>query len=76
MPGRALVITYVNPVIAVALGVVLLDESLGVGAALGLALILTGSWLSTRSDGSAPPLLATMGARYARRRATSRRGLS
>jgi drug/metabolite transporter (DMT)-like permease len=74
--SRAMVITYVNPVIAVALGVILLDETLGVGAVLGLALILTGSWLSTRKDATAPPVLATMGARYARRRATSRRGLS
>jgi drug/metabolite transporter (DMT)-like permease len=46
-PGRALVITYVNPVVAVALGVLILDERLGVGAVAGLLLILAGSWLST-----------------------------
>ncbi|MDQ3725751.1 MAG: DMT family transporter, partial [Actinomycetota bacterium] len=45
--GRALVVTYVNPVIAVALGIVFLGESLGAGAALGLLLILAGSWLAT-----------------------------
>ena len=31
-PGRALVITYVNPVVAVALGVLVLDERPGAGA--------------------------------------------
>ena len=51
-PGRATVITYVNPVVAVALGIVVLDEHLGVGAVLGLVLILAGSWLST--DGRVP----------------------
>jgi drug/metabolite transporter (DMT)-like permease len=45
--GRALVITYVNPVVALALGIVVLDETPGVGAILGLLLILAGSWLST-----------------------------
>ena len=74
--GRAMVITYVNPVIAVALGVVLLEETVGIGAAIGLTLILTGSWLSTRKDASPPPLLATMGGRYARSRSISRRGRS
>lgn len=53
--GRALVVTYVNPVVALALGVVFLDERPGLGALLGLALILVGSWLSTRSDGSDEP---------------------
>ncbi|MCW2913790.1 MAG: hypothetical protein JWN52_1858 [Actinomycetia bacterium] len=45
--GRALVITYVNPVVAVALGTAVLGERPGPGAAVGLLLILTGSWLST-----------------------------
>jgi drug/metabolite transporter (DMT)-like permease len=52
-PGRALVITYVNPVVAVALGVAVLGEPLGAGAVAGLLLILAGSWLST--DGRLPP---------------------
>jgi drug/metabolite transporter (DMT)-like permease len=46
-PSRATIITYVNPVVAVALGVALLDERLGPGAIAGLALILVGSWLAT-----------------------------
>ena len=52
-PGRATVITYVNPVVAVALGVTLLDERLGPTAVAGLLLILAGSWLST--GGRMPP---------------------
>jgi len=52
-PGRATVITYVNPVVAVALGVALLGEGLGPSAVAGLLLILAGSWLST--GGRLPP---------------------
>jgi drug/metabolite transporter (DMT)-like permease len=52
-PGRALVITYVAPVVALALGVAVLGEHVGAGAVVGLLLILAGSWLST--DGRLPP---------------------
>lgn len=52
--SRATVITYINPVIAVALGVVLLGERPGAGAVAGLLLILAGSWLGT---GGHPPTL-------------------
>jgi len=51
--GRASIITYVNPVVAVTLGVIVLGESPGAGAIAGLLLILAGSWLST--DGRLPP---------------------
>ncbi len=54
-PGKATIITYVNPVVAVALGVILLDESVGPSAVAGLLLILAGSWLST--GGKLPPSL-------------------
>ena len=54
--GKASVITYVAPVVAVALGVTVLDERPGVGAVAGLLLIIAGSWLST--DGRLPPGLA------------------
>lgn len=54
-PGKATIITYVNPVVAVALGVALLDESPGPSAIAGLLLILAGSWLST--GGKLPPSL-------------------
>lgn len=52
--SRATVITYVNPVVAVGLGVALLGEQLGTGAVAGLLLILAGSWLST-GGGRMPP---------------------
>lgn len=45
--SRAVVVTYVNPVIALGLGIVFLDESPGAGTLAGLALILAGSWLAT-----------------------------
>jgi drug/metabolite transporter (DMT)-like permease len=67
--SRATVITYVNPVVAVALGVVLLGEQPGAGAVAGLLLILAGSWLST--GGRLPPslrLLLERVPRYRRRR--------
>lgn len=54
-PSRASVITYLNPIVAVILGVSLLGEHLGAGAVLGLMLILAGSWLSTgRADPADP----------------------
>ena len=54
-PGRALVVTYVNPVIAVALGIVFLGESPGPGAIVGLVLILAGSRLATSGPPPPPP---------------------
>jgi drug/metabolite transporter (DMT)-like permease len=59
--SRATVITYINPVIAVLLGVALLGERPGAGAVAGLLLILAGSWLST--DGRLPPGMAAWFAR-------------
>lgn len=46
-PARSTVITYVNPAVAVLLGVVLLDETFTVATAVGFALILLGSVLAT-----------------------------
>ena len=66
-PARAVVITYINPIIAVALGVTVLGEQPGAGAVAGLLLILAGSWLST--DGRLPPGLTTIFGRSKRRRA-------
>jgi len=66
-PARAVVITYINPIIAVALGVTVLGEQPGAGAVAGLLLILAGSWLST--DGRLPPGLTTIFGRSRRRRA-------
>jgi drug/metabolite transporter (DMT)-like permease len=53
-PARASVITYINPVIALGLGIVFLGESPGAGSLIGLVLILAGSWISTR--GAAEPV--------------------
>jgi drug/metabolite transporter (DMT)-like permease len=49
-PARASIITYINPVIALGLGVVFLGESPGPGSLVGPALILVGSSLSTRTS--------------------------
>jgi drug/metabolite transporter (DMT)-like permease len=69
-PGRALVVTYVNPVVAVGLGVAILGERPGAGTIAGLLLILAGSWLST--DGRLPPGLAAVLTRPRLRRGYSR----
>ena len=68
-PGRATIITYINPVVALALGVAILGESVTAGAVVGLLLILAGSWLST--DGRLPPGLAAVAGRVRRRRERS-----
>ena len=46
--SRASVITYINPGVATLLGVLVLDERLGIGGFIAFALILLGSWLATR----------------------------
>ena len=48
-PARATVITYVNPAVAVALGVSVLGEPLTPAIVAAFVLILTGSVLATRS---------------------------
>jgi drug/metabolite transporter (DMT)-like permease len=47
-PARATVITYVNPAVAVALGVLVLGEHLTVAVGVAFVLILGGSVLATR----------------------------
>jgi drug/metabolite transporter (DMT)-like permease len=66
--SRATVITYVNPVVAVTLGVLLLGEQPGAGAIAGLLLILAGGWLAT--DGRLPPGLARVVVRRPRPKST------
>ena len=53
--GRALVVTYVNPVVAVVLGMVVLGERPGIGSVVGLLLILAGSWLATGPSAGESP---------------------
>jgi drug/metabolite transporter (DMT)-like permease len=46
-PARATVITYINPAVAICLGVLLLDEPLTIGMAIGFPLVILGSVLAT-----------------------------
>lgn len=46
-PARATVVTYINPVVAVVAGVVILGEPLSHGLAIGLPLVILGSILAT-----------------------------
>jgi len=52
-PSRATVITYVNPAVAVLLGVLVLGEPFGPGLAIGFPLVLLGSILATAPARSA-----------------------
>jgi len=54
-PQRALVITFVNPAVAVLLGVLLLDEPFTLGIAVGLPVVLVGCVLATRRSDSRRP---------------------
>jgi drug/metabolite transporter (DMT)-like permease len=71
-PARATVITYVNPAVAVALGVLVLGEPLTAAIGVSFALILGGSVLATRpgSARAAPapegPVVTEEGATVAR----------
>lgn len=47
-PARMTVITYINPAVAVLLGVAVLAEPLTAGIVIGFPLVLVGSWLATR----------------------------
>jgi drug/metabolite transporter (DMT)-like permease len=54
---RAAVSAYVQPVIALVLGITILGESAGPGTILGMVLIVAGSWLAT--DGRLPRAVQT-----------------
>lgn len=56
-PVRATVITYINPAVALLLGVLVLREPLGVAAVTGFALILAGSALTVRRSSASPVAL-------------------
>jgi drug/metabolite transporter (DMT)-like permease len=58
-PSRAAVITYMNPAVAVALGVAVLGEPLTGAILAGFALIIAGSWLSTRPPAPRPATAAS-----------------
>ena len=65
-PSRSTVITYVNPLVAVLLGVALLGEPFTLGIAVGMPLIILGSVLGTmpslRGPKQAEPLQDELGA--------------
>jgi drug/metabolite transporter (DMT)-like permease len=54
-PQRALVITFVNPAVAVLLGVLLLGEPFTLGIGVGLPLVLLGCVLATRRSNARRP---------------------
>ncbi len=54
-PSRASVVTYLNPAVAVALGVAVLHEPLTATIIAGFLLIIAGSWLSTRPSPARAP---------------------
>ena len=63
-PTRATVITYINPAVAVLLGVLLLDEPFTLGIAIGLPVVLLGSFLATvpsRAPAPVEPALDLVG---------------
>lgn len=45
-PARAPLFTYVNPIVAILLGVIVLGESLSLGLLIGFPLVLIGCWLA------------------------------
>lgn len=49
-PARAPLITFANPVVAVTLGALLLDERVTLATLVGFVLVMTGCWLATQSS--------------------------
>jgi drug/metabolite transporter (DMT)-like permease len=60
-PARATVITYVNPAVAAAVGVAVLDERFTLGMGIGFVLVLAGSVLATRAPARGPAAPAFSG---------------
>ncbi|MFM8773521.1 MAG: DMT family transporter, partial [Actinomycetota bacterium] len=55
-PSRMTVITFLNPAVAVMLGVIVLSEPVTLGLILGFPLVLLGSYLATRPDRAREPV--------------------
>lgn len=53
--ARATVITYINPAVAIGLGVLLLDEPFTAGVAIGFPLVIVGAVLATGRSRAATP---------------------
>jgi drug/metabolite transporter (DMT)-like permease len=58
-PTRTTVITYINPAVAIILGVVLLSEPLTLGIMLGFPVVLIGSVMATRKNVSPKETVAS-----------------
>jgi drug/metabolite transporter (DMT)-like permease len=58
-PARMTLITYINPVVAILLGALILDEPITVGLAIGFPLIIAGSILGTWRSASPPDSAAS-----------------
>jgi drug/metabolite transporter (DMT)-like permease len=56
-PAKATVITFINPVVALALGLVVLDEHLTWGQFAGLPVVLLGCWLAAGRRTDDGPIL-------------------
>ena len=54
-PARAIVFTYMNPAVALLLGVLILGEPFTLGAGVGFILIVLGSYLATRRSRQPAP---------------------
>ena len=46
-PIRATLVTYINPAVAIVLGIVFANEPLTLGILIGFPLVLGGSWLAS-----------------------------
>jgi len=58
-PAKAGLITFVNPVVAVTLGALFLDEVITAATIVGSLLVMTGCWLATRPPPADNPAPAT-----------------
>jgi drug/metabolite transporter (DMT)-like permease len=63
-PARAPLFTYVNPVVAIALGAIILGEEVSIGLVIGFPLVILGCWLAAtggafrvrKPPGDLPPI--------------------
>lgn len=69
-PVRTPLFTYVNPIVAILLGVIVLGESLSVGLLVGFPLVLVGCWSPPRAAGCAGGSASGQRRRRARERVT------
>jgi len=75
-PARATVITYINPAVAISLGVAVLGEHFTVGMAVGFPLVLAGSVLATMRSLDRGPVGQSGGRRITRIARSSRSSAS